>query len=190
MTVVLRFLQLEPRCVPAYEATWREALASEPQPGLRGFWRTDVGAIDSMVQLWDAPEGAALPAWGGHLVQDEDVVALEPAPFSPPLAARALGAVYELRIYSYAPGSIPTVSERWQEKIEARTRMSPLVLCGHALNGRLHRWFHLWAYENALERQRIRAEVLRLGLWPPDARAGLQRQTNMLLLPSTLSPLR
>lgn len=191
----LVFLQLKPRCVPEYQAAWAQAVAQARVPDTwRGSWRTEVGAIDSVVQLWttrsspfDARDGLALR---DDLVMEHEVVSLALAPFSPALEARTLGGIYELRIYDYEAGYIPRVSDKWQEKVEARMKLSPLVLCGHSISGRLHRWVHLWAYENALERQRIRAESLRQKVWPPDAVTGLIRQTNMLLVPDALSPLR
>jgi hypothetical protein len=194
MIVDLCFLQLKPRCVPDFEAALGQALGEQRTPNLlRGCWRTEVGDIDSMVQLWSTESvggtAPSRPAVRDELLMEQDVMSVELAPFSPPIEPRALGAIYELRIYAYEAGCIPTVIERWQEKIDARMKLSPLVLCGHSVNGRLHRWVHLWAYENAVERQRIRAESLRQKIWPPDARAGLIRQRNMLLIPSALSPL-
>ena len=146
-----------------------------------------------MVQLWpsmpastDAPSRATVRE---DLMMEHKILTVELAPFSPAIEPRVLGSIYELRIYDYEAGCIPTVQSRWQDKVEARMKLSPLVLCGHSVSGRLHRWVHLWAYENAVERQRLRAESLRQKIWPPDARSGLIRQRNMLLVPSAWSPL-
>lgn len=195
MVVDFSFLQLKPRCVPAFEAAWEQSQAAlRASDRLRGFWRTEVGDIDSVVQLWAAGPSSGLapprPAVRDDLVMDHEEMSVALASFSPPLEPRQLGGIYELRIYDYESGHVPTVAERWREKVQDRMKLSPLVLCGHSVNGRLHRWVHLWAYENALERQRIRAESLRRKIWPPDAVAGLIRQRNMLLVPSALSPLR
>jgi hypothetical protein len=42
-----------------------------------------------------------------------------------------------------------------------------------------------------VERQRIRAEAIRLGIWPPNTRAEgmLLKQENMLAIPASFSPL-
>ena len=204
MLIELRFEQLKPRTVPAFEADFATALPERSALSpLAGCWRTEVGNIDQLVQLWPY-EGVAerehvlaqasrLPAWSAvesHAASmEQEIRLLVPAPFSPPLVPRKLGSLYELRIYSYEAGRIPTVIERWQDKIEARLKLSPLVFCGFTVNGRLHQWAHLWAYDNALERQRIRAESLKQKIWPPDAAAGLIRQQNMLLVPASFSPL-
>ena len=204
MLIEFRFDQLKPRCVPAYEAQFQASLPERTALSpLGGIWRTEVGNIDQVVHLWFYDDSAQqeavqlraskLNSWSAverseHLLEQESRLVTR-APFSPQIAPHAYGNIYELRIYDYEAGVIPTVIERWQEKIEARTRLSPLVFCGHSSGGRLNQWFHLWAYENALERQRIRAESVRQKIWPPDARAGLIRQRNMLLVPCSFSPL-
>jgi hypothetical protein len=204
MLVDLRFEQLKPRSVPAFEAAFEQALPERAALSpLGGLWKTEVGNIDQVVQLWtyrDAAhrdqvlqDAARLPGWSAieaHASSmEQESTLLNPAPFSPPIGPRKLGAIYELRMYSYEAGRIPTVIERWQEKIEARLKLSPLVLCGYTTSGRLHQWVHMWAYENALERQKIRAESLRMKIWPPNAAEGLIRQQNRLLVPSSFSPL-
>jgi hypothetical protein len=202
MIIELRFDQLRPRRVPAYEAQLKAALRERTLLSpLGGCWRTEVGNIDQVVQLWTYPDtatresvaaqAAALSGWRGveasEHVLEQEVRLVTPAPFSPAIAPRAFGKIYELRIYDYDAGAIPNIVERWQEKIEARVKLSPLVMCGYSAGGRLNQWFHLWAYENALERQRIRAESLKQQIWPPDATAGLVRQRSMLLVPSDFS---
>jgi hypothetical protein len=204
MLIDLRFEQLKPRTVPAFETEFALALPQRAALSpLGGFWRTEVGNVDQLVQVWPyqggtqrdrvLKEAAQLPAWAAiesHASSmEQESRLLVPAPFSPPIEPRKLGGLYELRIYSYEAGRIPYVIERWQARIEARLKLSPLVMCGFTTSGRLHQWVHLWAYENALERQKIRAESIRQKIWPPDATAGLIRQQNMLLVPSSFSPL-
>lgn len=204
MLIDLRFEQLKPRTAPAFEAEFEQALPGRAALSpLGGFWRTEVGNVDQLVQLWPYQDGAhrdkvlqaaaQLPAWAAiesHASSmEQESRLLVPAPFSPAIQPRKLGNVYELRIYDYEAGIIPTVIERWQEKIEARLKLSPLVMCGFTTSGRLHQWVHLWAYENAFERQKIRAESIRMKIWPPGAAGGLIRQRNRLLVPSSFSPL-
>ena len=58
--------------------------------------------------------------------------------------------------------------------------------------GALNKWVHIWAYKDAAERQRVRAEAVARGIWPPgSAQAGsLLTQENMLVVPASFSPLR
>ncbi len=205
MIIELKFDQLKPRCVPTFEAALEKALPERAALSpLGGCWRVEVGNIDSVVQLWTyeshahrrqvLADEAKLPAWppegANAMTMEQESMIVVPAPFSPPIREQQFGNIYELRIYSYEPGTIPRVIERWQDMVEARMRLSPLVMCGHAENGGLHQWVHLWAYENAVERQRIRAESIKQKIWPPETREWLIRQKNMLLVPSTFSPLR
>ncbi len=200
----LRLDQLKPRTVPAFEAEVAQALPQRAALSpLGGFWRTEVGSIDQLVQVWPYKDGAQrekvlhdavrLQAWAAiesHAsIYEQESQLLVPAPFSPPIEPRKLGNLYELRIYDYAAGSIQSVIERWQERIEARLKLSPLVLCGYTTSGRLHQWVHMWAYENALQRQEIRAESISRKIWPPNATGGLLRQRNVLLIPASFSPL-
>lgn len=205
MTVIeLRFEQLRPRRVPAYREQFAAALPERQRLSpLGGFWRVEVGSIDQIVQLWAYDslahrervinEAQGLQEWAQVLhsrdVLDQQIMLLTPAPFSPPVRERKLGSVYELRIYDYEPGSIPRVTERWQEKIAQREQLSPLVFCGSTVAGRLHQWVHLWAYADANERTQIRAQALSSGIWPPAATEGLLLQRNMLLTPLAPSPL-
>ncbi len=94
-----------------------------------------------------------------------------PAPFSPPLEPRELGGIYEIRVYTLAPGAIPGMLERWSEKIGERVKLSPLVGAWYSELGALNQWVHIWAYKDAAERQRIRAEAIARGIWPPGSAA-------------------
>jgi len=112
-----------------------------------------------------------------------------PAHFSPPLEERALGKLYEMRTYTYQPGGIPAVIQRWSEKIEARTKLSPLAGCWYSDLGGLNKFVHIWAYRDYAERERIRQEAVQQGIWPPQSGAVLLRQENALMAPAPFSPL-
>ena len=114
-----------------------------------------------------------------------------PAPFSPPLEPRQLGGIYEIRMYTYAPGTLPAVMERWAEKVPGRIALSPLVGAWYSELGGLNKWCHIWAYKDAAERSRIRAEAVAKGVWPPGGPPGaLLKQENMLVVPAAFSPLK
>ena len=115
---------------------------------------------------------------------------LIPAPFSPPLEPREVGPLFEIRSYTYQPGAIPMVIERWGEKIEARAKLSPIVGCWYSDLGELNKWGHIWAYRDFADRTRIRQEAINQGIWPPQTGALLVKQQNMLVLPASFSPIR
>ncbi|MGE0226762.1 MAG: NIPSNAP family protein, partial [Acetobacteraceae bacterium] len=115
-----------------------------------------------------------------------------PAPFSPRLEPMEVGPVFEIRAYTLAPGAIPEMIRRWEAKIEERVKLSPLVGAWYSEFGALNRWIHIWAYKDAAERQRIRADAVARGLWPPGGAASgiVIKQENTLVMPSSFSPIR
>ena len=63
-----------------------------------------------------------------------------------------------------------------------RIELSPLVGAWHSEFGGLNKWRHIWAYKDAGERSRIRAEAVAKGVWPPGGPPGaLLKQENMLV---------
>ena len=115
-----------------------------------------------------------------------------PAPFSPALEPRQLGNLYEIRIYTFKPGGIPAVIDRWSTHIAERIKLSPLVGAWYSELGGLNKWCHIWAYKDAADRFRIREEARAKGIWPPPSGGGpsMIKQENMLVVPASFSPLR
>ena len=115
---------------------------------------------------------------------------LVPAPFSPKLEPRKLGGIYEFRTYLMKPGSIPGTIERWNGAIAGRTKLSPLVGAYSTEYGPLNQWIHIWAYKDSGERERIRADAIKRGIWPPPGGGdSLLLQENLLAVPAAFSPL-
>ena len=112
------------------------------------------------------------------------------APFCPAFTPRQHGNLYEIRTYTMQPGVAQTVVQRWAERIEGRVKLSPLAAAGHTELGPLNQWIHIWAYKDANERARIREESRKDGSWPPATRGMFIKQENMLVVPSSFSPLR
>ena len=139
-----------------------------------------------------APEAGKDPVvMAGEFIVEMKNEIFHPAPFSPPLEAREIGPLFEIRQYTLAPGAIPGLIERWSEKIEGRQKFSPLVAGMYTEFGALNKWVHIWAYKDAGERFRIRAEAVAKGIWPPGSPPGaLLKQENMLVVPAAFSPLK
>ncbi len=113
-----------------------------------------------------------------------------PAPFMQDRGEAELGPVYEMRIYTYAPGDIPAVIEKWSEHIEEREKYSPLVGAWYSELGGLNTWIHMWAYQSYDQRAQVRAETRAKGVWPPPGGIAPLHQENKLLLPMSFSPLQ
>ncbi|MFC1407352.1 MULTISPECIES: NIPSNAP family protein [Streptacidiphilus] len=206
MLVELRTLQLKIAAGPTVAASFAEALpARTALSPLAGFFATEVGTLNQVIQLWPYQNAAEresvlaraenLPQWPPEIdeqVIEEQVRLLEPLPFSPPLEPGEFGAIYEIRTYTYGVGFMPEVIERWAEKIPERRKLSPFIGAYRTTTGRRDQLVHVWAYQDAAERQRIRARAIETGAWPPNTHAEgmLLRQENILTIPAAFSPLR
>jgi hypothetical protein len=204
MITEMQTILLKPKSPPLVEKRFEQALPARTRLSpLAAFWHSEVGTLNQIILLWPYAslaereriqnEAARLKDWPpdyGEYSVDEQSIILVPAPFSPPLEARQLGNIYEIRSYTYRTGSIPTVIERWSKMMDERIKLSPLAGCWHSDIGPLHRWVHIWPYADAAERQRIRAEAVAKRLWPPDTAEFMLKMENMLAVPAPFSPLR
>ena len=100
--------------------------------------------------------------------------------------------IYEFRTYTYATAMIPKVMDVWSKHVKARIALSPLIFAGYPDIGTLNQWVHVWAYKNMGERERLRAQAVSTGVWPPPRAEGvvMQRMQNTFAVPAAFSPLR
>ncbi len=75
--------------------------------------------------------------------------------------------IYEFRTYSLRPGTLSQFLNLFGEALPKRERFSKLAAFWYTDIGPLNEVIHVWPYENALERSRIRAEAVKDGSWPP-----------------------
>ena len=206
MIIEVRTYQLRPGTLAEAEKRFGEALpVREKHSKLAAFWHTEVGALNQLIHVWQydsfaqraAVRAAAAKEEGWPPPIREFVVSQQsevfvPAPFSPALTTRDIGPVFEIRSYTIAPGAMPGVIDRWSTKIDERMKLSPLVGAWYSEFGGLNKWVHIWAYKDAAARQRIRADAVARGLWPPGSGAtgAIIKQENMLVAPASFSPLR
>jgi hypothetical protein len=170
---------------------------------LGGFWRTELGPLNEVVHIWpyedlnQRSEARAASRTDAHWPPKHDAEVLRqeseilvPAPFMDPWEGpQALGAVYELRSYTYRPGKMPEVIKRWAEVIEYRKTLSPLAGAWHTDIGTLNKWVHLWAYDSLDHRASVRAEAVKGGKWPASTRDLLLDQETKILIPASFSPM-
>jgi NIPSNAP len=206
MIIEVRTYQLKPGSVPEFEKRFGEKLPGRVKLSpLAALWHTEVGPLNEVTHVWpyDSLEqrtevrtaGVKTGVWPPN--NEELLVSMQseifiPAPFSPALTPRTVGPLFEIRTYTLAPGALPGMMERWATKIDERVKLSPLVGAWYSELGGLNKWVHIWGYKDAAERQRIRAEAVAKGIWPPGgAAAGLViKQENKLVMPAACSPLR
>ena len=204
MIIEMRSYRLKPGSVPEVEKRFGEALRDRVKVSpLGAFFHTEVGPLNRIIHCWpyeslgersrSRGEAMKLPGWPPKIqefLEEMESKIIIPAPFSPKLEERRLGNLYEIRTYTMLPGAAPTVTEKWAERIEGRTKLSPLAFCGHTELGGLNQWIHVWAYKDAAERFRIRDEARAAGAWPPATRGQFVKQENMFVVPAEFSPLR
>jgi hypothetical protein len=204
MIVEMQTILLRPKSPKLIEQRFEQALPTRSKLSpLAAFWHTEVGTLNQIILMWPyagvaerervQAEAARLPGWPPDYLEygvEEQSTILIPAPFSPPLEPRKLGNIYEIRNYTFRPGSIPTVIERWSKMMDERTKLSPLAGCWYSDTGPMHHWVHIWPYTDAAARQRIRAEAVTRGIWPPDTTEFMLKMENVLAVPAPFSPLR
>ena len=204
MIAEMRTCLLKPKTPQLVEQRFQSALPARVKLSrLAAFWHVDIGTINQVIQLWPyeslaqreevEKQAVKIPGWPPDVrdyILEENSQILVAAPFSPPLAERQSGGIYEIRIYTYRAGSIPKVIERWSPLMEPRMKLSPVVGCWYTESGLLNRWVHIWAYQDFAERQRVRAEAARRGIWPPDTAEWMLKQEVSIAIPAPFSPLR
>jgi hypothetical protein len=205
MIYEIRTYTLKPGTVPEFEARFEEALPSRQKHSeLAAFWHTEAGPLNQVLHVWPYEDlkqrtevrarAGQEPGWppkvGEFLVSMNSEIFVPP-PFSPKLGGgQKLGNIYEMRIYQYQPGTIPTVIERWGEALQGgRLDLSPIAACMSSEIGALNVWIHIWPYADLNERARIRAESRKLSTWPPKTREFLASQQTKLLIPASFSPM-
>jgi hypothetical protein len=204
MIVEFRTYRLKPGSVAEATKRFGEGLANRTKVSpLGAFFSTEVGPLNRIIHVWPYEDFAQrtqvrsqkIEGWPPNIrefVEEQQSEIFIPAPFSPKLEQRQLGGVYEIRMYTLAPGAIPGQIDRWTTAIDARMKLSPLAFAGHSELGGLNKWCHIWAYKDANHRAETRAKAMREGIWPP--KGGQPGQTliqeNMLVIPAAFSPLR
>ena len=205
MLYEVRTYTFAPGNLAEFERGFAEAIPHRTQYSRLGaFWRSELGALNQAIHVWPYDDlaqrqavrvaTAADPHWppthNAVLLNMESEICV-PAPFMRDLDRdQELGKIYEMRTYTYRPGSIPKVIDRWAAAIEHREKYSPLAACWYTDIGALNRWTHIWPYESLEARDRIRAEAFKDPNWPPNTREFLVSQESRILTPAPFSPLR
>src|SRR5579885_2194424 len=132
MIVEFRTYRLKPGTVATAEERFGQALPARTRVSpLAAFWHTEVGPLNRIIHVWPydnfeqraSVRSQKIEGWPPNIrefVEEQQSEIFIPAPFSPKLEPRRLGNLYEIRIYTLAPGAIPGQIERWSTAIEDR----------------------------------------------------------------------
>ncbi len=96
--------------------------------------------------------------------------------------------IYEFRTYTLHPRTQAEFVKRWQAKLPERLKHSRLAAFWTTEIGPLNQVIHVWEYENALERARIRADVVKRGIWPPPTLDLIADMQSEIMEPLPFSP--
>jgi hypothetical protein len=208
MLYEVRTYTLRPGTVAEFEERFAKRLpVREKHSKLGAFWHTEIGPLNQVIHVWPYEdlhhrmavreamakdqELQQLPG-GRDLIVAQEAEIMIPAPFMRPLGSQSYGSgnIYEMRIYTHAPGNIPVVLKAWGEAIAAREQYSPLAACWYSELGGLNKFVHVWVYKDLNERARIREEARKAGHWPPQSGVRPLRQENKILIPAPFSPVQ
>ena len=203
MIYEVRTYTLKPGSTAQFEENFAEALPHREQYSkLAAFWHTDIGPLNQVIHVWGyedlaertriRAEASQDPHWPPRdeaLVLNMESEIWNPAPFMRPMGGdQSLGNVYEMRTYTFAPGSIPEVIEAWTAAIPYREEFSPLAAAMFSELGGLNKWLHIWPYKDLNDRSRVRAEASKSPHWPTGAGTRI-KQENKIVVPAAFSPM-
>jgi len=171
---------------------------------LAAFWHTEIGPLNEIIHVWpyqDLSERARIraevakePNWPpkiAEFIRSQQAEILIPFPFSPLPVPGKPGPFYEMRIYTFKPGTLPDTMKSWEAKLPERMKLSPLVIVGNVDLGEVNRFIQIWAYSSLDQRTAVRAKAVQLGVWPPGGGAArLLSQANKILMPAAFSPMQ
>jgi hypothetical protein len=96
--------------------------------------------------------------------------------------------IYEVRTYDIKPKSLGEVEKRFGEAYEFRKTLSPLAAFWHTEIGPLNQIIQVWPYKDIAERDRIRAEAVASGNWPPKIGEFIVNMRSEIFVPFKFSP--
>ena len=204
MIYEFRTYTLRPRTLPDVIQRFGDALDNRLKfSPLAAFWFTEIGPLNQIVHVWPyesieerAKVRAAAVAEGawppkiGEFIEDMQSEILHPVDFLDQMVPGEHGPYYEMRSYILKPGGIPTMIERWKEKVPARLEYSPVAAAMSTDIGTLNKWVHIWPYKSLDERVAIRDKAKNDGVWPPKGDSPVINQETKILLPAPFSPMK
>lgn len=170
---------------------------------LLACWFTELGALNLILLIHDYESQQAIAADRDAIVRSgnpygiADLITAASCdtyvsfPFLPPMQAGSAGPIFEVRTYVLRPAGLDKTIELWRAAVPNRAKLSPLLAAMYSLSGGVPRFMHIWPYASLDERQRIRGEAVKIGVWPPPGGSDqLLAQQAEIFLPASFSPIR
>ena len=203
-----RIYTVKPGMVGEYESKFHEAYKGgnrEQHSRLGGMWHTEIGPLNQVIHIWQYEDlqhraetrakatkegGGKWPPQTTDLLVSQEVDILDPVKGMPDWSGpQQWGEVYELRMYTYAPGDIGKAATAFSEALEGRSNIYPVAGMFTTSQGTLNRLYQLFPYKSFAHREEVRAEFRKTGVWPPHADARPVSQLVRFLIPASFSPL-
>lgn len=96
--------------------------------------------------------------------------------------------IYEFRTYTIHPRSLPEFLKTFGEALPAREAYSKLTAFWFTEIGPLNQVIHVWGYDSVNDRNRIRAEAAKAGVWPPKTGHLIVDMKSEIMIPASCSP--
>lgn len=207
MIYEIRTYTLKPGSVGEYLKRFAESypIRAKHSP-MYGMWNTEIGPLNQIVHIWayenlqqraDTRSAATKDPSGKWPPGTQDLTVTQESDILTPIEGvthqegpQELGGLYELRMYTYAPGSVQSVAKTFSEKVAGRAALYPVAGIWTSELGNLNRLYQLFPYKNWAHRDEMRAEYLKSGVWPPHSEARPISQLVRHMIPAPFSPLR
>ncbi|EDO40732.1 predicted protein [Nematostella vectensis] len=175
---------------------------------LCGFWATELGGLNQAVHIWEYDNFAHRTEVRKALSQDEkwqsqymakmmpmlqrqENLIMKAVPWYEMQKFQSRGGIYELRAYTLKTGKSEQWAHRWLQGLPARCKYSAPVGVWMSEIGTLNQVIHLWQYDSADERVRIRQEAFKEEEWAETVRdcgEFVKKMTSKILIPTNFSP--
>jgi hypothetical protein len=202
----MRTYTVKPGAASEYESRFGEAYAArEKYSRLGGMWHTEIGPLNQVTHVWpyesmqqraDTRAAAAKDASGLWPPKTTDLLVSQEVDILDPIAGmqdwaepKQWGAIYELRMYTYAPGDAQRAAAAFSEAMPARDQIYAVAGIFTSQLGNLNRLYQLFPYKDWAHRDAVRAEFRKSGVWPPHADVRPVSQLVRFLEPAAFSPL-
>ena len=167
------------------------------------FWYSEIGVLNQIVHVWPyenmehrnqcREKAVKKNLWPPDTAEYRLRMNTEfwkPVSFSPKWEQRNIGPFFEMRIYTFPFNEINKMLPAWEEKIEARKSLAPLVGAFVSEVGEVNKFMHIWGYKSLQHRTEAREKFSSIG-WPPKSEAKPPLfMENKIVMPSEFSPIQ
>ena len=121
------------------------------------FWYSEIGVLNQIVHVWPyenmehrnqcrekAVKKNLWPPDTAEYMLRMNTEFWKPVSFSPKWEQRNIGPFFEMRIYTFPFNEINKMLPAWEEKIEARKSLAPLVGAFVSEVGEVNKFMHIW----------------------------------------------